>query len=53
MIKLQLAGPSKAASIDYLGDKDWDGESTNLLWGSNGIAALTFCEVLLETSRAK
>ena len=52
VIKLLLAGPSKATSIDYLADNDWDGKSTNLLRGSNGIAALTFCEVPLSPSRA-
>jgi hypothetical protein len=45
VIKLQLAGPSKAKTIDYLADNDWDGNPESLLRGSNGIAALTFCEV--------
>ena len=44
-IKLQLAAPSNATSIDYLNDTDWDGSPTNLLMGANGIAALTFSEV--------
>jgi hypothetical protein len=25
--------------------KDWDGKQANLLYGSNKIAALTFCDV--------
>ena len=50
VLKLQLAAPSKATSIDYLADNDWDGSPANLLWGSNGIAALTFCEVPIESS---
>ena len=45
MIKLQLAAPSKAKTIDYLADNDWDGNPENLIRGANGIAALTFCEV--------
>jgi hypothetical protein len=45
VIKLRLAGPSKAKTIDYLADNDWDGSRESLLLGANGIAALTFCEV--------
>ncbi|MCX6880282.1 MAG: DUF2341 domain-containing protein [Verrucomicrobia bacterium] len=45
VIKLKLAGPSKAKTIDYVADNDWDGSRETLLLGANGIAALTFCEV--------
>ncbi len=48
VIKLQLAAPSKARTIDYLADNDWDGVRENLLLGANGIAALTFCDVVIE-----
>ncbi|MCF7732541.1 MAG: DUF2341 domain-containing protein [Akkermansiaceae bacterium] len=51
VIKLQLAGPSKARTIDYLADNDWDGNSESLLMGANGIAALTFCEVPIDQSK--
>ena len=47
VIKLQLAAPSKAKTIDYLADNDWDGSRENLLLGANGIAALTFCDVVI------
>ena len=51
VIKLQLAGPSKARTIDYLADNDWDGNPENLLRGTNGIAALTFCEVPIHQGK--
>jgi hypothetical protein len=43
VIKLKLAAPATAKTITYLVDKRWDPET--LLYGKNGIAALTFCEV--------
>jgi hypothetical protein len=51
VIKLQLAGPSKAKTIDYLADNDWDGSRENLLLGTNGIAALTFFEVPIDQNK--
>ena len=45
VIKLKLSAPSKAKTIDYLNDNDWDGNPENLIRGTNGIAALTFSEV--------
>ena len=48
VIKLQLTGSSTAQRIDYLEDAIWDGSSGSLLRGSNGIAALTFADVLIE-----
>ncbi len=45
LIKLQLSAPSKAKTIDYVADNDWDGSRDSLLLGTNGIAALTFSEV--------
>ena len=49
-LKLKLAAPSTAKTITYVTDKKWDPKS--LLYGRNGIAALTFCEVPLESSGA-
>lgn len=43
---LKLKAPSKAARVTYLDSAAWS--SDNLLIGANGIAALTFCEVLIE-----
>ena len=46
-IKLQLAGASTAKTITYLKGIGWDGNQAKLLYGKNGVAALTFCEVPL------
>ncbi|MGA2253795.1 MAG: sialate O-acetylesterase, partial [Thermoguttaceae bacterium] len=43
VVKLKLAGTAATRTISYLVDKKWDAK--NLLYGQNGIAALTFCEV--------
>jgi hypothetical protein len=43
VLKLKLTAPATAKTITYLTDKKWD--SKTLLYGKNGIAALTFCEV--------
>jgi hypothetical protein len=45
VIKLKLAGPSKAKTLAYLVDKKWSID--NLLCGQNGIAALTFYDVAI------
>lgn len=42
-LTLNLAGPSSAARITYLDSKAWSQDK--LLRGTNGIAALTFCDV--------
>ena len=42
-IKLKLSRPSVAKTITYLDSKLWSQEK--LLYGENGIAALTFCNV--------
>ncbi|HEX8915423.1 MAG TPA: DUF2341 domain-containing protein [Humisphaera sp.] len=42
-LTLKLAGPSKAKTVTYLDSKAWSQKT--LLRGTNGIAALTFCEV--------
>jgi hypothetical protein len=43
VVRLKLAADATATTITYLVDKRWD--IKNLLYGENGIAALTFCEV--------
>ena len=43
VVKLKLAAPCDAKTIAYLMDRRWD--SKNLLYGLNGIAALTFSDV--------
>ncbi len=49
VVKLQLTAPSTASTITYLtGSIPWS--QANLLYGSNGIAALTFAQVPLTTS---
>jgi hypothetical protein len=45
VITLQLSSPSTARSIAYLSRTTWDGRQDKLLYGANGIAALTFCNV--------
>ncbi|MEI6605588.1 MAG: DUF2341 domain-containing protein [Verrucomicrobiota bacterium] len=49
-ITLKLTKPSTATQITYLTGRDWDGKPTNLLFGSNKIAALTFCDVGIAPS---
>lgn len=48
VLTLKLAEPSSAKTITYLTGRDWHGKPAQLLFGSNGIAALTFCEVPLS-----
>ncbi|MEI6536799.1 MAG: sialate O-acetylesterase, partial [Verrucomicrobiaceae bacterium] len=48
-ITLKLAAPSNAKTIGYLAGRDWDGTPVHLVHGTNGIAALTFCDVPLST----
>jgi hypothetical protein len=45
LLKLKLIAPATAKTITYITDKKWD--SKTLLYGKNGLAALTFCEVPL------
>jgi hypothetical protein len=52
VITLQLTAPSNARTITYLTGRDWDGKPAHLLFGANGIAALTFCEVAIASSAA-
>ena len=45
LLKLRLVAPATAKTITYITDKKW--EPKTLLYGKNGLAALTFCEVPL------
>lgn len=45
-LTLKLKETSNAKNITYLKETNWNQD--NLLWGENGIAALTFCEVPVE-----
>jgi hypothetical protein len=47
VVKLTLAAASTAKAITYVQGTTWDGIQTTLLYGSNGIAALTFADVPL------
>jgi hypothetical protein len=46
VITLKLNGPTKSQTITYLDSANW--KQDNLLYGRNGIAALTFCDVPIE-----
>ena len=50
IVKLQLNGASTSQTIDYVVDQFWDGNAGNLLYGSNGIAALSFYAVPIAAS---
>ena len=45
-ITLKLKGPAKSKTVTYLDSANWNPD--NLLYGKNGLAALTFCEVPIE-----
>jgi hypothetical protein len=47
VLKLKLTAPVTAETITYLVDRKWNPKT--LLYGKNGIAALTFCEAPLES----
>jgi len=47
VVKLTLTAASTAKAITYLQGGVWDSVQGNLLYGSNGIAALTFADVPL------
>jgi len=48
VVTLKLKAPSKAKKITYLKEMSWSQDK--LLVGVNGIAALTFCNVSLESA---
>ena len=45
VITLKLKSPSSAKTIGYISGRLWDGKAASLIFGANGIAALTFCDV--------
>ncbi len=45
-VTLKLKTPAKAKTVTYLDSANWNPD--NLLYGKNGLAALTFCEVTIE-----
>jgi hypothetical protein len=49
VLTLQLKQGAKAARISYLSEKSWN--QNKLLWGDNGIAALTFSNVAVDETR--
>lgn len=49
-ITLKLKGPSKSRMVTYLDSANW--KPDNLLYGKNGLAALTFCDVPIERPHA-
>ncbi len=46
-ITLKLKGPTKSKTMTYLDSANWNPD--NLLYGQNGLAALTFCDVAIES----
>jgi hypothetical protein len=50
ILTLKLKSPSTAKTITYLKEVNWKQET--LLIGENGLAALTFCEVPLQSGAA-
>ncbi|QOV92467.1 DUF2341 domain-containing protein [Humisphaera borealis] len=51
VVTLQLSAPLAAKTLTYLDSKAWSQKT--LLRGENGIAALTFCEVPIQTATSK
>lgn len=47
-ITLKLKGPTKSKTVTYLDSANWNPD--NLLYGDNGLAAFTFCDVPIEPS---
>lgn len=45
-ITLKLKGPTKSKSATYLDSANWNPD--NLLYGQNGLAAFTYCDVPIE-----
>ncbi len=48
-ITLKLRAPTKSRTVTYLDSANWSPD--NLLYGQNGLAALTFCEVPMDRGR--
>ena len=51
IITLKLADPSTAKTLSYVNGGKWREEDA-IIWGSNNIAALTFCEVPIRPAKS-
>lgn len=51
IVYLKLTAPTAAKTIGYIKGRDWDGTPKNLLYGVNGVAALTCCDVPIADHR--
>jgi hypothetical protein len=49
VMTLKLKAPESAKTISYLKELNWSQDK--LIWGANGIAALTFCEVPIANGK--
>jgi hypothetical protein len=47
VLTLKLTKPTNARTITYLTGKDWNGKPEHLIYGANGIGALTFADVAI------
>ncbi len=50
-LTMKLKSATKASKVTYLDSERWNPD--NILYGKNGIAALTFCDVPIESSGTK
>jgi hypothetical protein len=50
-LTLRLKGPTRSGTVTYLDSAKWSPD--NLLWGQNGLAALTFCEVPIDPPESR
>jgi len=51
VLTLKLLAPSSAKVIGHISGHHWDGKPGSIIFGANGIAALTFCDVPIEDKR--
>ena len=52
VLTLKLAEPSTAKTLSYVKGGKWTQDDA-IVWGTNGIAALTFCEFPIQTARSR
>lgn len=50
IITLKLSAPSNAKTIAHISGHHWDGKPESIIFGVNGIAALTFCDVTIAST---
>jgi len=50
ILTLKLSAPSNAKLIGHISGSKWDGKPESIIFGANGVAALTFSDVPIETS---